>query len=200
MKFKLIKNVNSFKWSNQWHPPSRKITDHQFRFGRTSQRKENAIEISGICPLFLVTEINDPTIEAEQEERISMLSQVHGIVQSNTVIHVSHFTVTAEFLKKAADWNDKETINSFGCYLEQGQDGDPDIEFAVLYYRKVTSLFHGDGIDIARCLEYGKRMKEAVLHFGKDHCFSEYSRLTGEVIPSHGCVESRILGDSLIGG
>jgi TPR repeat protein len=41
------------------------------------------------------------------------------------------FTVAAEFFKKAADSDDANGMNSFGCCLERGQGVDPDIDWAV---------------------------------------------------------------------
>jgi TPR repeat protein len=67
------------------------------------------------------------------------------------------FTVAAEFLKKAADSNHADGLNSFECCLEQGQSVDEDIDFAVRYYRKAASMFHPDGLyNFGRCLEYRK--------------------------------------------
>jgi hypothetical protein len=57
------------------------------------------------------------------------------------------FTVAAEFFKKAADSNDADDLNNFGCCLEQGQGVDADIDLAVRYYEKAASLFHIDIVD-----------------------------------------------------
>jgi TPR repeat protein len=40
-------------------------------------------------------------------------------------------TVAAEFLKKAADFNDAKSLNGFGCCLERGDGVDPNIRRAV---------------------------------------------------------------------
>jgi TPR repeat protein len=67
------------------------------------------------------------------------------------------FTVAAEFFKKAADSNDANGLNGFGCCLERGEGVDPDIDRAISYYRSAATLFHPDALyNFGRCREYGR--------------------------------------------
>jgi TPR repeat protein len=69
----------------------------------------------------------------------------------------SDFTDAAECFKKAADLNDADGVNCFGCCLERGHGVDRDIERAVAHYRRAASLGHSDALfNLGRCLECGK--------------------------------------------
>jgi TPR repeat protein len=84
-------------------------------------------------------------------------------------------TAAAAFFKKAADFDDPDDINSFGCCLERGQSVDKDIDWAVRYYRRAASLSHPEGMyNFGRCLEYGKGIDEDLLRAAKYyHLFAE---------------------------
>jgi TPR repeat protein len=51
------------------------------------------------------------------------------------------FTVAAEFFKEAADLDNPDGINNFGCYLERGEGVDPDIELALTILLKSGITF-----------------------------------------------------------
>jgi TPR repeat protein len=85
------------------------------------------------------------------------------------------FTVAAEFLRKAADSDDVDGMNSFGCCLERGEGVDANIDWAVSYYRKAAKQSHPDGMyNFGRCLEYGKGIEQNIFRAAK------YYRLSAE--------------------
>jgi TPR repeat protein len=85
------------------------------------------------------------------------------------------FMVASEFLKRAADLDDLDGINSFGCCLEQGQCVDRNIEMSVWHYRQAASHFDSHGMfNVGRCLEYGRGIEKDL------HRAAKYYRLSAE--------------------
>jgi TPR repeat protein len=76
------------------------------------------------------------------------------------------FTVAADCFKKAADSNDADGRDGFGCCLERAEDIDPDIHHAVFYYRRAAWLSQSDGLyNYERCLEDGKRIGQDAIKY-----------------------------------
>jgi TPR repeat protein len=86
------------------------------------------------------------------------------------------FTAAAECFKKAADFEDADGINCFGCCLERSDGADQDIDSAVSHFRRAPSLGHPDALfNFGRCLEYGKGVRSQPLRAAK------YYRLSAEM-------------------
>jgi hypothetical protein len=62
-----------------------------------------------------------PLSDIMSDVPIFPLQVTHVLVASTGCRDSSQFTVAAEYFQMAADLNDANSANNFGCYLEQGQ-------------------------------------------------------------------------------